>query len=316
MLLGGARGLARTDPAAAFLGGIKGDEATYIAIAASLAYDGDLRFAPEDLAWFRDRYDGGPEGIFLKRGGDGALWFGKAFVHGALAAPFVRVFGFAGLLVFNVTCLLVVIAAGTWWLAPRAGTGRAAAFAAAFVAASVAPVYAAWLTSDLVTFTLVFCAFCLGVPRAGEIVSTPRLASALVLLALATFSKPIVLPLVAPLALASARPWSWRAAGIVAIFGALVAALFAANGAVTGEANYQGGDRRTFYGRFPFDDSRHDVRRRWPESVDRDGADAGRAGRTRGDGRAQPRLLRRRPALRTGALRLALARGRRGLAGR
>ena len=168
VLLGGARGLARTDPAAAFLGGIKGDEATYIAIAASLAYDGDLRFAPEDLARFRDWYDGGPEGIFLKRGGDGALWFGKAFVHGALAAPFVRVFGFAGLLVFNVTCLLVVIAAGTWWLAPRAGTGRAAAFAAAFVAASVAPVYAAWLTSDLVTFTLVFCAFCLGVPRAGR----------------------------------------------------------------------------------------------------------------------------------------------------
>ena len=38
------------DAAAALLGGLKGDESTYIAIAASLAYDGDLAFDQRDLA--------------------------------------------------------------------------------------------------------------------------------------------------------------------------------------------------------------------------------------------------------------------------
>ena len=35
--------------------------------------------------------------------------------------------------------------------------------------------------------------------------------------------------------------------------------LFFWNGLVTGEFNYQGGDRSTFYGRFPFDGSTQDA---------------------------------------------------------
>ena len=34
----------------------------------------------------------------------------------------------------------------------------------------------------------------------------------------------------------------------------LVAGLFGANALITGDANYQGGDRKSFYGRFPFDE--------------------------------------------------------------
>src|SRR3954462_10627384 len=48
--------------------GIKGDEATYVAMALSLAYDHDLTYERRDLDRFAGIYRAGPEGIFLKRG--------------------------------------------------------------------------------------------------------------------------------------------------------------------------------------------------------------------------------------------------------
>ncbi len=48
--------------------GIKGDEATYVAMALSLAHDGDLAREAHDHERFYQTYGMGPEGIFLKRG--------------------------------------------------------------------------------------------------------------------------------------------------------------------------------------------------------------------------------------------------------
>ncbi len=44
------------------------------------------------------------------------------------------------------------------------------------------------------------------------------------------------------------------ATGLVtgALFGIVLSGFFLVNLAVTGEMNYQGGDRKTFYGRYPF----------------------------------------------------------------
>src|SRR3989442_1795693 len=47
---------------------IKSDEATYVAMTLSLAYDGDLSYERRDLERFWGIYEAGPEGIFLKRG--------------------------------------------------------------------------------------------------------------------------------------------------------------------------------------------------------------------------------------------------------
>jgi hypothetical protein len=243
-----------TDETARRLGGIKGDEATYVGIAASLAYDADLRFDAADYRRFRDWYGSGPEGIFLKRDRDGDLRFGKAYAHGVLAAPFMAVSGLFGLVLFNIVCLVLIVAAGTWRLASGSRLAPAAAFAMLFLAASVAPVYGVWLTSDLLNFTLVFLAFVVGTARDPRGVTPARLGLALALLALATYSKPIVLPLAAPLVLANAGWRSRRAFVLSAVYGALVAMLFGANALVSGEANYQGGDRKSFYGRFPFDE--------------------------------------------------------------
>ena len=50
------------------LRGIKGDEATYVAMALSLAHDGDLVYERRDEERFFSVYNGGPEGIYLKDG--------------------------------------------------------------------------------------------------------------------------------------------------------------------------------------------------------------------------------------------------------
>ena len=77
---------------------------------------------------------------------------------------------------------------------------------------------------------------------------------AAILLGVATYSKPPNAALIVPLVL---LPW-WRrqwASGLLvaAVFALTTGALFGANLAVTGEFNYQGGYRKTFYGSFPFD---------------------------------------------------------------
>ena len=48
--------------------GIKGDEATYVAMALSLAHDGDLVYERRDEERFFSIYNGGPSGIYLKKG--------------------------------------------------------------------------------------------------------------------------------------------------------------------------------------------------------------------------------------------------------
>src|SRR5262245_45250867 len=48
--------------------GVKSDEATYVSMALSLAYDGNLSYERRDLDRYFGFYRYGPDGIFLKRG--------------------------------------------------------------------------------------------------------------------------------------------------------------------------------------------------------------------------------------------------------
>ena len=100
--------------------GIKGDEATYVAMALSVAHDGELSYEAEDIERFYRTYKTGPEGIFLKRGTEVSyqitqtfpfikrdtqseeskvrLFFGKAYAYSVAVAPFVRLAGLNGFL--------------------------------------------------------------------------------------------------------------------------------------------------------------------------------------------------------------------------
>lgn len=73
------------------------------------------------------------------------------------------------------------------------------------------------------------------------------------MLAAATFSKPLNILLALPLVL-SERAAPRTIALNLAAFSLALGLFFGLNLALTGDLNYQGGERKTFYGRFPFDE--------------------------------------------------------------
>jgi hypothetical protein len=267
--------------------GFKGDEATYYSLAHSLARDYDFSFTRADLVRVWDEFPTGPEGIFLKRGrrvtlrrADAFPWvrigkpyvvdrlfYGKSFIYPLVAAPFVRLFGTNGFLVLHALLLTICFGAAVAWLEARGSPPPVAvAYAAAFLGVSVVPVYLVWLTPELFNFSLVFFAFFLwsykengatsGSGRWARVLSGPGSDYlAATLLGVATFSKPVHIVLIGPLvALALWRRQWARSARICLLFVAVTGLLFMVNYVTTGDANYQGGNRKTFYGYtgFPF----------------------------------------------------------------
>jgi hypothetical protein len=232
------------------------DAATYRAMAESLAFDLDLEYRSEDLARVKSVYPGGPQGLFLKRvpgrGGDDRLVYGKALLYPLVGAPFVRLLGpDRGLLLLN--ALVLAVALGLGYAVRRRGSTPAAALAAvlAVFVLGVVPVYLLWLTPEILNLGLI----------TGGLVAwrRGRVMLAAVLIGLAAYSKPtnalLALPLVLD-ALFATGQWG-RRVGAAARRGALVvgvmAAGFGATWLATGELNYQGGERKTFYDRYPFE---------------------------------------------------------------
>ena len=249
--------------------GVKGDEATYVSMALSVAYDGDLAYERRDLERFYEIYGAAPEGLFLKPGSRWAvesdrLYFGKAYVHALAAAPFVRLAGLNGLLLLNVVLLACILLGAYQFLGARSSPGIALPYALAFFGISIVPLYAVLLTPEIFNVAMVFLAYFFWFYKEVAQPATGRLGRLLrgpgsdviaaVLLALATFSKPSNLLLIAPPVLWLCSQRRVRAGLIVGVlFGSVVAGAFGLNGIVSGELNYQGGERRTYYGRFPFE---------------------------------------------------------------
>ncbi len=194
------------------------------------------------------------------------LFYGKSYIYPLFAAPFVGVFGIRGFLIFHALLMTLNFAVVYRFLAARGSSpGLAAAFAAVFLWASVVPVYFVWLAPELFNFSLVLYAFFLcvykrAIPGSAVEGSAQRPSRfdrflrspasdylAAILLGIATFSKPTHALAFVPLAVLLLIGREWRrliAAGV--LFVVIAAGLFAANAAVTGELNYQGGNRKSF----------------------------------------------------------------------
>lgn len=267
--------------------GFKSDEATYYMMAHSLAKDGDLAYRREDLARVWHEFPSGPSGLFLKKGRevrvrvDGSfpfvhlryrpdpdtqrLYYGKSYMYPLVAAPFVWAFGTNGFLVLHALLLALGVFAGYLFVAARAPAIIAALVGAGFFMASVTPGYFVWMTPELFNFIVVTLAFFCWLYKEVAPAELPRGLqwlrtrwsdiAALALLAAASFSKPSNVPLIAPFVLLAwtRRRWGWGTV-LGAVFAAMVALLFVANLASTGDLNFQGGERNTFYAAFPFMD--------------------------------------------------------------
>jgi hypothetical protein len=232
------------------------DAATYRAMSESLAFDHDLRFASEDLERVRALYPGGPQGLFVKRVSHGdsssRLVYAKALAYPLAGAPFVRLLGAdRGLLLLNALCLCLALGLGYVELRRGAQPWAALAGVVAVIVLGVVPVYLLWLTPEI--FNLGLLAAGLVAWRSGR----PGLAA--VLFGVAAYSKPtnalVALPLLLD-PLFGSGPWRRRLTTSVrrgALVVGVMALGFGATWMATGELNYQGGERKTFYDHYPFD---------------------------------------------------------------
>lgn len=272
---------------------IQSDEATYLAMGYSLAYDWDLEYRKADVERFRAEWPNGPGGIFLKRGTDvtgisimtgppfisidgppdadtSRLYFGKSFAYPLFAAPFVRVFGTNGFLVLNALLLVAAFLAAYFFLSARSSVSVSLLLASAFIFASVMPVYFVWTTPELFNFSLAVIAYFLWLykfvapPASSFATSWLREPAsdmmALAILGLLTFSKVTNALLVLPPVIWFLWQREWRRAIVAsAIAGVVTVAFFGANVVSSGEWNYQGGpggDRVTCSeGKYPFEHS-------------------------------------------------------------
>lgn len=275
-------------PKAAF--GFQSDEASYYTLGHSLAQDGDFAFDRGDLARVYVEFPTGPEGIFLKKGrarwfqgGGGFPWihlasapdpradrlyFAKSFAYPLFAAPFVRIFGTSGFLVLHAVLLSLSLLAAYWFLRARSEATPALAYAAIFFAASAAPVYFVWITPEIFNLSMgvlgLFCGLYRlvspDVPPDGGWWSRflrgpggPILGAAII--GVVAFSKPPNAALAVPIAAGALLRRDWRTtAAICLAFAVSCGGLFGVNLATSGEVNYQGGDRSTYYEAkgFPF----------------------------------------------------------------
>lgn len=244
-------------------GGFAGDAATYYTLGHSLAHDLDFEYRRDDLARVWKEYPSGPEGIFLKRGSDGRIFYAKAYIYPLVAAPFIWLFGTNGFLVLHALLMTACFACAFAFLAARSHPASALIFASAFLFVSVVPIYMVQLGPDFFIFAIVLIGYFFwcykeiaGPPanrphalRTVWLLSRRSDTIAAALLGVATFAKPTNIGLIMPLLVSAALRKQWgRVAQISSVFGGVVIALFALNVALTGDWNYQGGERKTFYG--------------------------------------------------------------------
>lgn len=243
--------------------GFSGDAATYYTLGHSLAHDLDFEFRRDDLVRVWKEFPSGPEGIFLKRSG-GHLYYAKAYIYPLAAAPFIWLFGTNGFLVLHALLMTLCFASAYAFLAARSHPVAALVFAVAFLFVSVVPIYMVQLGPDFFIFAIVLLGFFFWCYKevCGPVTVAPALSwrtrwllaprsdiVAAALLGVATFAKPTNVGLIMPLLVSAGLRRQWqRAFTMSAVFGVVVAALFALNVALTGDWNYQGGERKTFYG--------------------------------------------------------------------
>lgn len=248
------------------------DQATYYAMAQSIAFDGDLEYTRKDLIRYYEDFDAGPMGVFLKRlhrpEGD-KLVFAKNLAYPLFAAPFVRLFGPNGPLVFHAVLLFLLLAMGFKLFSGSNAGSLALAWTMTFLFASVAWVYSLWIAPDFFNLVLVFSVLFLwlykirasGEDRPGEAGRLERFLRsgasdgvAAVLAGIAAYSKPPNIAVLGPFLLwYLIKKRFLKSAAMVLLFALVVGLLFGATILLTSDWNYQGGERRSFYNPFPLE---------------------------------------------------------------
>lgn len=248
------------------------DEATYFMMTQSLSQDGDLEYSKADLIRYYKDFGITPQGLFLKRGKNQQIFYAKSFAYPVFAAPFYKILGLNGLLVFHSLLLLLLLFMGFQYLTLINRPLLSLLALLTFFFASVAMVYYFWLSPDFFNLTLVFSVLFLWLYKytfhqvSDQEAKKSRLTTfflsdwsdylACLLAGIAVYSKPPNIALMGPLVLYFLLKKKFLKTGLMIVIFLISTGIFwGINQGITGDWNYQGGERKTFYGQggYPFE---------------------------------------------------------------
>jgi hypothetical protein len=239
-------------------GRLIGDEGTYVAMAASLARDGDLRFEAADAAWARAR-SAPPPGLILQQTAAGVS-YSKPVLAPLLAAPWVALAGEGGIVLWHALALGAAFALARAALARRAGGARARETLLLFGLGSIVAPHVAWKTTEALQVALATAGLALALggelPGDGSVSArrtlfarpSLRLAGAALLGLLGALREPNLLVAAVPAGAALAARDLRRALASALVSAASYGALVALTFALTGAPNPYKTARSTFDG--------------------------------------------------------------------
>ena len=248
------------------------DQAIYYSMIQSLAQDGDLEYTKKDLIRYYEVFPSGPLGIFLKKARGGKLFYAKSYAYPIFAAPFVKLFGVNGALVFHSLLLLLLLLMGHAYFSAFNPSSLSLITVLTFMFASISGVYYLWISPDFFNLFLVFTVLFLWlykhkIPKSNDKDDQPKkihtflrsdwtdyLAGALI--GIAVFSKPPNIVLLGPIVLYTLMKKKFLKTILIMLCFLITSGLFwGTNYMATGEWNYQGGERKTFYYTYPLEKS-------------------------------------------------------------
>lgn len=228
------------------------DEAVYYMMAYSIAFDGDIVYGKEDLLRLSRNYGGLPQGIFLKKTKKG-IFFAKSYAYPLVAAPFVRLFKNKGFFILAALLLLMDLMIIFKISRKKFSPKIALIISLSVMFLSVMWGYSFWISSEFFNFSLGMLILYWGLEK--KEFKYPVFAA--ILLGLLTFSK--LTNALFALPLVGVRFFSFRWKEILKsvllgiVFVTSVGGFFLLEKAHTGEWNYMGGERRSFYYHFPYE---------------------------------------------------------------
>ncbi len=247
-------------------GGFFSDESSYFSITQSLANDLDLQYTREDITRIKELFRTGPAAVYIKKSKDGRLTFAKFFAYPLFAAPFYKIFGVHGFLLFNGIMILLTLLMGYKILSKFHSAGKSFLFTIVFVFATVIPVYIWWMTADLFNFFIVFTGlffFFYPFKNGKWAYLSP------VFFAIGAFSKPTIILPAAIIFLTLLLKKEWKKFFLFAIIAAIICSGFLAFYYFeTGEINPMGGERRSFHSKFPYEKPDYTFEKGFKMSID------------------------------------------------
>ncbi|MGB6001368.1 MAG: hypothetical protein WBI00_12855, partial [Thermoanaerobaculia bacterium] len=152
-----------------------GDEGTYLAMAQSVSRDGDLMFDTADRERLERAAGAGRQTVILQQTGKG-ISYSKPILYPLLVAPFHRLLGDLGLVLFNALAMGAALALAWGVLRRQASSEEAWLTLWTFFGAGVLPAYLVWKMPDLFQVALATAGLSLALATVrGAPLTTPDL---------------------------------------------------------------------------------------------------------------------------------------------